>query len=69
MTAMARRTALQVNAALALAATAASAAIISLVLTQPAAVGAAMAQHEYGAIAVAVGREMAGWLSALLHFV
>jgi hypothetical protein len=69
MTALARRTALQVNAAMALAATVAAAAIISLVLTQPASLGAAMARHEYGAIALAVARELVGWLSALLHFV
>ena len=69
MTAAARRTALQVNAMMALTATAAAAAIISLVLTQPAIVGAAIAQHEYGTIAIAVAREVAGWLSALLHFV
>jgi hypothetical protein len=54
---------------MALAATAAAAAIISLVLTQPAAVGAAIARHEYGTIAMAIAREVAGWLSALLRFV
>jgi hypothetical protein len=62
------RTALQVNALLALVCVVVAAAIISLVLTQPEPVAAAVAQHEYGAVAAAVAREVAGWLRALLRF-
>jgi hypothetical protein len=62
------RTALQVNALVALVCLAGAAAIMSLVLTQPETVAAAMAQHEYGSVAAAVAREVAGWLRALLHF-
>jgi hypothetical protein len=62
------RTALQVNAVVALVCVAAAAAVISLVLTQPQTVAAAVAQREYGTVALAVARELAGWLRALLRF-
>lgn len=62
------RTALQVNAVVALICIAMAAAMISLVLTQPQAVAAAVAQREFGAVALAVAREVAGWLEALLRF-
>jgi hypothetical protein len=69
MATLTSRTALQVNAVLALAAVAAAAAMMSLALTQPETVAAAVAQHDYLTVAAAVGRELAGWLHALLRFV
>lgn len=68
MATLTSRTALQVNAALALLALAAAAAMMSLALTQPETVAAAVAQHEYGRVAAAVATELAGWLRALLRF-
>jgi hypothetical protein len=68
MTTLTSKTALQVNAIVGLVCLAAAAAVMSLVLTQPEAVGAAMAQHDYGTVAVAVARELAGWLQAILRF-
>jgi len=69
MTMLTSRTALQVNAFLAVVCLTAAVAIMSLVLTQPETVAAAVAQHEYGAVVAAVAREVAGWLHALLRFV
>jgi hypothetical protein len=69
MSARFSRTALQVNAVVALVCVAMAAATISLVLTQPQAVAAAVARHEFGGIALAVAREMARWLQALLRFI
>ncbi|HEY2431929.1 MAG TPA: hypothetical protein VGI12_04575 [Vicinamibacterales bacterium] len=69
MAALISRTALQVNAMLALAALAAAAALMALVLTQPETVAAAVGQHEYGTLAAAVVHEFAGWVQALLRFV
>ena len=43
-------------------------AMMSLVLTQPEAAAAAVAQHQYGTIVAEVARELAGWLRALLRF-
>jgi len=68
MAALTSRTALQVNAFLAIASVLAAAALMSLALTQPETVAAAVGQHEYGAVAAAVARELAGWLKALLRF-
>jgi hypothetical protein len=62
------RTALQINAVVALLCLAMAAAMISLVLTQPQVVAAAVAQREFGAVALAVAREVAGWLQGLLRF-
>jgi hypothetical protein len=68
MTTLTSRTALQVNAVVALICLAAAGALISLVLTQPETVAAAVAQHEYGSVVAAIGREVVGWLHALLRF-
>jgi hypothetical protein len=68
MAALTSRTALQVNAVLALAALAAAAALMSLTLTQPETVAAALAEHDYGMMATAVAGELTGWLKALLRF-
>jgi hypothetical protein len=62
------KVALQLNAIVGVASTMAATAMISLVLTRPAEVAQAVAQHEYGAVAMAVVTELAGWLHALLRF-
>ena len=68
MQTLTNRTVLQVNAFVALVCIAAAAALMSLVLTQPEAMAAAVAQHEYGTLAAAVVREVSGWLHALLRY-
>ena len=62
-------TALRMNALVALAAVVAAAALMSLALTQPETVAAAIARHDYSMMAAAIGRELAGWLRALLRYV
>lgn len=68
MTALTSRTALRVQAFVALASVAVAAAVMTLVLTQPETAAAALAQHDYASVAAAVGRELAGWLHALLRY-
>jgi hypothetical protein len=65
---MSTRMTLQLNAFLGLASTVAASAIISLVLTRPEAVASAVAQREYGAVALAMAAEFGGWLDAVLRF-
>jgi hypothetical protein len=65
---MSAKTALQLNAVVGAASTAAAGGTIWLVLTRPAEVAFAVANREYGAIAVAVASQLAGWLHALLRF-
>jgi hypothetical protein len=65
---MSSKVALQLNAFVGLASTVAATVMISLVLTQPAQVASAVAQHEYGAVARAMAVELAGWLHALLRY-
>jgi hypothetical protein len=62
------KVALQLNAIVGLASTLVSGAIMSLVLTRPEAIASAVAQREYGAVAMAVVTQIAGWLQALLRF-
>ena len=62
------KAALRLNAFVGLASTAAATAMISLVLTRPAEVASAVAQHEYGAVARAMAAELAGWLHAILRY-
>ena len=62
------KAALRLNAFVGLASTAAASAMISLVLTRPAEVASAVAQHEYGAVARAMAVELASWLSVLLRY-
>lgn len=66
---MSTKLALQVNAVIGLASTVAAGAIMWLVLTRPAEVASAVANREYGAIAMAVAAQLTGWLQALLHFI
>lgn len=65
---MSAKLALQVNAVVGLASTVVAGSMISLVLTRPEAVASAVAQREYGAVAMAVAAQVAGWLHALLRF-
>lgn len=62
------RTALQVNAAVGILCTVAAGAMMSLVMTRPEQVAAAVAGHEYTVILSAVAAELAGWLHTLLRF-
>jgi hypothetical protein len=62
------KAALQLNALVGVASAVAATAMISLVLTRPAEVASAMAEHDYGAVARAVAVELAGWLHSLLRY-
>jgi hypothetical protein len=59
---------LQLNAIVGLVSTLMAGAIMSLVLTRPEAIASAVAQREYGAVAMAVVMQIAGWLHAILRF-
>ena len=65
---MSARLVLQVNAVVGLASTAIAAAMLKLVASSPAEVAAAVAGHEYRAVAHAIALEVAGWIHALLHY-
>ena len=65
---MSSKAALQVNALIGLASTIAAGAMMTLVLTRPEAVASAVAQREYGAVAMAVVTQVADWLVALWRF-
>jgi hypothetical protein len=62
------KAALQLNALVGLLSALSAAAMISLVITQPAVVASAVAQHDYGTVVQAMAGELAGWLHALLRF-
>ena len=66
---MSTKLALQVNAVIGLASMVAAGAMMWLVLTRPAEVASAVANRDYGAIAMAVAAQLTGWLQALLHFI
>jgi hypothetical protein len=66
---MTARIALQLNAVVGLATTAFAGATMWLVLTRPAAVAEAVANHEYGAMATAVVQQLGSWLQSLLWYV
>jgi precorrin-4 methylase len=65
---MSSKAALQVNALIGLASTIAASAMMTLVLTRPEAVASAVAQREYGAVAMAVVTQVADWLVTLWRF-
>lgn len=65
---MSSKVALQLNAVIGLASAVAATAMMTLVLTRPEALASAVAQREYGAVAMAVARQVADWLTALLRF-
>jgi hypothetical protein len=66
---MSTKIAMQLNAVVGLASTMVSGAMMWLVLTRPAEVASAVANREYGAIAMAVAAQLTGWLHALLRFI
>lgn len=66
---MGTKIAMQLNAVIGLASTMAAGAMMWLVLTRPAEVASAVANREYGAIAMAVAAQLTGWLHALLRFI
>jgi hypothetical protein len=66
---MSAKVALRVNAIVGLVSTVAAGAIMWLALTRPAEMASAVANREYGAIAMAVASQLAGWLQTLLHFI
>ena len=68
MATLTSKTALQVNAIVGLFCAVTAGAVISLVLTRPERIAAAVAQHEYGAIAAAVAAELVRWLHAMVRF-
>ena len=65
---MSSKVALQVNAVIGLASTIAAGAMMTLVLTRPEAVASAVAERDYGAVAMAVVTQVADWLTALWRF-
>ncbi len=66
---MSTKVALRVNAVVGVVSTVVAGAMMSLFLTRPTEVASAVANREYGAIAMAVASQLAGWLQALLHFI
>jgi hypothetical protein len=65
---MSARLALQLNAAVGLVSSALAGATIWLVLTRPVEIAMAVSNHEYGAMAAAIGRQLGSWLHALIWF-
>jgi precorrin-4 methylase len=66
---MSTKLALQLNAVVGIGSAIAATAIMSLALTRPEALASAIAQREYGDVALAVLSQVAGWIHALLRFV
>ncbi len=66
---MTARLVMQLNAIVGLATSAVAGATIWLVLTRPADVAQAVANHEYGAMATAVAHQLGSWLQTLLWYV
>lgn len=66
---MSSRLALQVNAIVGMVSLITAGAMMWLVLTRPAEVTSAIANHEYGVIATALASQLSGWLQALLRFI
>jgi hypothetical protein len=60
--------ALQLNALVGLMSAVLAVTAMWLVLTRPADVAYAVANHEYGAVAAALGQQLASWLHAILRF-
>ena len=65
---MSAKVALQINAVIGTASAVAATALMSLALTRPEALAKAVAQREYGDVAMAVLSQVAGWMQALLRF-
>jgi len=60
--------ALQLNAIVGLASAVLATTTMWLVLTRPADVADAVAKGNYGAVAAAIGHQLAAWLHGVLHF-
>jgi len=60
---------LQLNAAVGIVSSLIACATMWLVLTRPAAVADAVANHNYGAVAAAIGHQLVAWMRAVLQFV
>jgi len=65
---MSGKVALQVNAMVGVASTAAASAIMWLLLTRPTDVAVSVASHDYEALAMAIGHQLGAWIHALLRF-
>ena len=65
---MSGKVALQLNALLGLASTAAASAIMWLLLTRPADVAVTVANHDYEALVAAIGRQLGAWMQVLRRF-
>jgi hypothetical protein len=65
---MSGKVALQVNAMVGVASTAAASAIMWLLLTRPTDVAVTVASHDYEALAMAIGHQLGAWIHALLRF-
>jgi hypothetical protein len=65
---MSGKVALRINAVIGLASLVAASAIMSIALTRPEALAAALAQREYGEVVWAVLSQVAGWMHAVLRF-
>ena len=61
-------TVIKVHAAVGLISAAVAVALTWLLVTQPAHVAAAVGNHDYGALALSIVGQFAGWLRALLKF-
>jgi len=65
---MSGKVALQVNAMVGMASTVAASTIMWLLLTRPTDVAVTVANHDYEALAIAIGHQLGAWLHALLRF-
>jgi hypothetical protein len=65
---MSTKVALQLNAVLGVLSAVFASALMWLVLTRPADVAYAVAQRDFGSMALAIGRELAGLLHAVLRY-
>ena len=65
---MTTRIALQLNAALGLAAAVAAMALMSLLWSRPEALASAVAERDYGSLASVLATQVAGWFQALWRF-
>ena len=66
---MSAKLALRLNALVGIASSMAATAMMWLVLTRPADVASAVANHEYGSLVGAVAAQLAGWIHALLRYI
>jgi hypothetical protein len=65
---MSGKVALQVNAMVGMASTAAASAIMWLLLTRPTDVAVTVANRDYEALMAAIGQQLGAWMHALMRF-